>query len=48
MQVVLSKAYAAQSKFKGTDFTNAIIDRAVFTNADFTGAVSLLHQPAIV
>ncbi|KAM0892399.1 hypothetical protein ACQ4PT_025792 [Festuca glaucescens] len=33
-EVVMSKAYAVGASFKGTDFTNAVIDRAVFSKAD--------------
>jgi len=35
----ISKAYARNSKFVGSDFTNAVVDRVSFDGSDMTGAL---------
>ena len=35
----LSKVYAPEAKFDGSDFTNGVIDRAYFNGASFRGVI---------
>eukprot|EP00244_Chara_vulgaris_P000222 TRINITY_DN1034_c0_g1_i2.p1 TRINITY_DN1034_c0_g1~~TRINITY_DN1034_c0_g1_i2.p1 ORF type:complete len:288 (+),score=52.64 TRINITY_DN1034_c0_g1_i2:190-1053(+) len=38
-EVIMSKAYAVNSSFRGTDFTSAVVDRAIFQGADMSNAI---------